>query len=388
MNITDKGSVKNSIFINPAVRSKCEAFFADVVKAQNCGKAKTCCLVITHFLAERPFYLNALNETSAIAKVFAKPKSLIRRIWDEVEKLYPVDVADRVRLGDPGYLETQIDSAIPDDAFLLMDLGGYFADAGPALRDRYGARFLGVVEDTENGHKRHLSGSAAYPVFSAARSPLKASEDFLIGQSIVFSLEALLREWGAILQGRSVCVIGYGKLGQSAAQLIKQRGSNVRVYDIDPVKLVLAKAHGFVVSSSLRASIACVDTVICATGNRSLDTQTISWLMPDCIVATVTSSDDELRLDGIDDYYKRETLTEHIARYSNAQHSFVLLNNGHAVNFIHGASVGYYIFPVQAELIASAAALVRGEGRPGLCEIQDVERRRIGNIWLDHFKQG
>ncbi|MGO8778206.1 MAG: NAD-binding protein [Rhodomicrobium sp.] len=383
----DSGGNERSIYTTHAARKVCADFFAEVIGTHHGRAAETSCFVITHLLEDRPFYLAGLNHITQIGRVCAKPKSVVPHVWNEVAKSYPVDFADRACLGDAAFVKDLIENAIPGShAFLLMDLGGYFAGVGAALHDHYGSRFLGIVEDTENGHQRYLSvPNPRYPVFSAARSPLKAPEDFLVGQSIVFSLEALLREWGTILQGRSICIIGYGKLGQSAAHLLKQRGSNVSVYDIDPLKLVLAKAHGFIVSETLKDGIIGADTVICATGNYSLNTQTISWLKSNCIVATVTSSDDELKLDDIENYYKEEPLTKYISRYINDQHSFFLLNRGHAVNFIHGASVGEYIFLVQAELIAGAAALIRGEGEPGICEIPAAERRRISKAWLRHF---
>jgi hypothetical protein len=47
---------------------------------------------------------------------------------------------------------------------------------------------------TENGLHRYLCHEKPpCPVFSVARSPLKDSEDYLVGQSVVFSAEALLR---------------------------------------------------------------------------------------------------------------------------------------------------------------------------------------------------
>ena len=51
-----------------------------------------------------------------------------------------------------------------------------------------------MVEDTENGLRRYLGAwKPPCPVFSVARSPLKDPEDYLVGQSVVFSAEALLR---------------------------------------------------------------------------------------------------------------------------------------------------------------------------------------------------
>lgn len=66
---------------------------------------------------------------------------------------------------------------------------------------------------------------------------------------------------------------------------------------------------------------------------------------------------------------------------------FFLLNDGNAVNFLHGASVGPFIYLVQAELIAAVRILARGDLGPGIHEIPDSDRRDIASIWLDHYNR-
>lgn len=89
------------------------------------------------------------------------------------------------------------------------------------------SREIAGVEDTENGFRRYLElGKPPCPVlrpvsrFSVARSPLKEPEDYLVGQSVVFSTEALIRSGSDILQGGAACVIGFGKLGSSIARTL------------------------------------------------------------------------------------------------------------------------------------------------------------------------
>lgn len=94
-----------------------------------------------------------------------------------------------------------------------------------------------MVEDTENGHRRYAElDKLPCPVISVSRSPLKEPEDFLVGQSVAFSTEALMRSRGDILHGRTALVIGFGKLGSSIARLLHVKGVQVTVYDIDPVR--------------------------------------------------------------------------------------------------------------------------------------------------------
>jgi adenosylhomocysteinase len=88
-------------------------------------------------------------------------------------------------------------------------------------------------------------------VFSVARSPLKHPEDFLVGQSVVFSGEALVRGHGEILPRGEACVVGFGKLGNSIARILHAKHVRVTVYDEDPVRTTQALAQGFRVATSL-----------------------------------------------------------------------------------------------------------------------------------------
>lgn len=52
---------------------------------------------------------------------------------------------------------------------------------------------------------------------------------------------------------------------------------------------------------------------------------------------------------------------------------------------MHGASVGAFIFLVQAEILAAIARLTAADTEPGYHEVPDADRRRIAEIWLAHF---
>lgn len=158
-------------------------------------------------------------------------------------------------------------------------------------------RFLGVIEDTENGVQKYESaGALPVPVISVARSPLKNPEDHLVGQSIVFSTEALLRQRGDIFPGRKAAVLGYGKLGRSIAQELRSKGVRTIGRDHDPVRLAEAFSHGYEVLQDRSRALAGADLVLCATGNVSLSGENYAQLRNGAYLATVTSSDDELDL--------------------------------------------------------------------------------------------
>jgi adenosylhomocysteinase len=102
-------------------------------------------------------------------------------------------------------------------------------------------------------------------------------------------------------------------------------------------------------------------------------------------IASVTSADDELDLTGLSALYEQHPAGDHITRYTATGHYFYVLNSGNAVNFLHGACVGPFIYLVQAEILAALSLLAAGDRGPGLHECPDTIRHRIASTWLKVF---
>ncbi len=245
-----------------------------------------------------------------------------------------------------------------------------------------------MIEDTENGHRRYAElDKLPCPVVSVARSPLKDPEDFLVGQSVVFSTEALMRGRGDILHGRQALVIGFGKLGSSIARLLHAKGVHVTVYDIDAVRRTQALSQGFTVARDREHALSGAGLVLCATGSIALRGEDFRLLRNGAYIATVTSSEDELELSGLPDVYTLAHAGDHVTRYQTTGHYFYLLNHGNAVNFLHGASVGPFIFLVQAEILAAIRFLAQDQLVPGMYEMDSATRSTIAATWLDYFNR-
>lgn len=322
--------------------------------------------------------MRAVGTVSELRAVLPKPKSIDAAARREVEQSTPCDELSRDMFADADRAVAYLETRAAGEAVVLLDVGGYFALSLQALSDRFTGRLLGVIEDTENGHKRYAEmGKLPCPVLSVARSPLKDPEDFLVGQSVVFSTEALLRGRGDILHGRPALVIGFGKLGSSIARLLHAKGVNVTVYDIDPVRRAQALSQGFGVARDRDQAIGTAGLVLCATGALSLRGEDFPLLKNGSYVATVTSSEDELELSGLPNGYTRSSSGEHVTRYQTTGHYFYLLNHGNAVNFLHGASVGPFIFLVQGEILAGVRLLAQGDLNPGLYEVPAEDRGAV-----------
>lgn len=343
-------------------------------------------VLITHLLRERPSFVRAVDQVAAVAAVLPKPKSADRNAVRTVGWSYPVDSLSREQFADPDSAVAYLEQRAAGQSVVLLDVGGYFAGVLAEMCSRFSGRILGVVEDTENGFRRYLElAKPPCAVYSVARSPLKQPEDHLVGQSIVFSAEALIRGRGDVLPGRAAAVIGFGKLGSSIARTLHAKGVRVTVYDADPVRATQALAHGFHVVASLPVALAAAGIVMCATGNLGMRRDDFASLSNGAYLVSVTSSEDEVELRTLVEVYEQTQVAEHITRYHTVGHYFYVLAGGNAVNFLHGASVGAFIFLVQAEILAAASRLTVGDTEPGYHEVPDSDRRRIAEIWLAHF---
>ncbi|WLW54956.1 adenosylhomocysteinase [Streptomyces sp. YU58] len=369
-------------------RARLDAYFGRIA-SRFAPAERPAAFLITHLLPERPSFVRGVAEVTDLRAVLPKPKSVHTEALRKVEGSgHACDELSREMFVDPDRAVRYIEARAAGRAVVLLDVGGYFAPSLEALCDRFSGRILGVVEDTENGHRRYGAlDKLPCPVVSVARSPLKDPEDYLVGQSVVFSTEALMRSRGDSLHGRTALVVGFGKLGSSIARLLHAKGVRVTVYDIDPVRRTQALSQGFTVARALPNGLEGAGLVLCATGALSLRGEDFGLLRNGAYVATVTSSEDELELSGLADVYERAHSGPHITRYLTTGHYFYLLNGGNAVNFLHGASVGPFIFLVQAEILAAAAVLADGGLEPGMHEVGPTDRAAIATTWLDYFNR-
>jgi adenosylhomocysteinase len=359
-------------------------YFREIVCFYGLPRRPTTVLV-THVLPERPVFISALAATTDLASLIPKPRSIHELTLDRVSGTVPVHRLSRSECGDPERLLSHLEACAARRPVVLVDIGGYFANALPEIAVRFSGKLLGVVEDTENGLQRYQRiDHPPCPIYSVARSPLKQPEDHLVGQSVVFSVEALLRSRGDILQGRPSLVVGFGKVGQSVASFLRGRGVRVAVYDKSPTKRTQALSYGFDVYDSMAEALRDSLLVIGATGNRSLRERDLPCIRSGAYVATVTSSDDELEMAALG-RYQRAQADAHVVRYQHDDQHFFLLNDGNAVNFIHDAVVGPFIHLVQGEILVAIWSLQHHTDTPGIFEVSPIHRERLARLWMSCF---
>lgn len=359
-------------------------YFGEVVAAYPV-RHRSAAVVVTHLLPERPVFLSAVAAGSELVSLIPKPRSIDPLTLTRVADALSVHRLSRDDCADPVRLLNHLEGCVAGQAVVLVDIGGYFAPALAEVAEHFSGRVLGVVEDTENGLQRYQRiEMLPCPVYSVARSPLKTAEDYLVGQSVVFSIEALLRCRGDILQGRPALVVGFGKVGRSVAGFLRGRGVRVSIHDTSAMKRAEALAHGYEVHATMQTALPEALLVVGATGNRSLTQTDLSHVRRGAYVASVTSSDDELEMAALV-AYDRVEVDPHVIRYTKGEQHFFLLNDGNAVNFVHGAVVGPFIHLVQAEMLVAIWCLQHRPHAAGFHEIDASHREQLATLWMRCF---
>jgi adenosylhomocysteinase len=412
---------------------KARSFFRRILSlATHEGDARL--VVIAHLVDSAIPFIPTIDERFHVQAILGKPSS----IQPSARSYLSAAVPDREYQLDKIQFATKPE-AIIEDAFpvldrslgvptpvVLLDIGGYFVpDAQGLMRIRQtleerGYELRGIIEDTENGHKRYeailpqLPVDFGFSVFSVARSPLKRPENHLVGVAVTFSIEALLRQSNVVLQSRRAGVIGFGPIGRSVAHSLRNRGIAVSICEVDSIQLASAAAQGFrvyhyrhhfedfardlnlLVSATGAGADRPTESGEQLTGVRPLNASTVGLLHRGTFVASVTSADDEIDLAGIrDSGYEPSKLSynDDVQKWvqndasGRSPHNFYLMLGGNAVNFKHEGVIGPAIQLLQGEIAACINRILDGEGQSSsiVQELTNQERRGVADAWLDHY---
>ncbi|MEA3273448.1 MAG: hypothetical protein U9Q72_02555 [Patescibacteria group bacterium] len=359
-----------------------EIFFSDNFLDKNINISKNISIIIVaHIIDTGIPYIKTLDKYFSLEAIIPKQKS----INQELLKFFPKQKMLNLSREGVNNAEEVVNllKKIPENnKIAFLDIGGYFAQIGNAVKDKFGDRFIGIIEDTENGYQKYLRQKLKYPVISVARSLLKENEDYLVGQAVVFSAEALLREQGILMNGKRIGIIGIGKIGNGILSSIMSKSSQVSIFDINPVNLIIAHSRGAKIDNKLNA-IKEAEILFLATGSLSLKQEEYRYIHNGSFLFSITSSDDEMDLSWLKRNYETEKVSKYITKYEKNGHYFFLVNEGNAVNFIHGAVVDDFILLVQKEMIDTVIELSKNNLDNDIHDGFDKIKKRIANSWLN-----
>ena len=358
---------------------------------------------VLHLVSNTPQFLRALDQlsTAGVGLIVVKKNSVDPTVENEIKDEFGPRMLreddPKTWAADSGQVIAELKARNLDQGRVaFLDLGGYFASSLNGIVAGLPGVIVGLVEGTENGHARYVQlkagGGWTLPLTSVAGSALKYPENHLVGVSVVHSVESVLRDHGQVLQSYRACVIGFGRVGRSAAEALRGRGVPTVVFEMNSIAQAEAAARGFRVFGNLRDALSRANLVICATGNRALSGDDFGYLSDRTFVATVTSADDELDLKGLETGWVvsnydlrsgRGSVTEY---YDGRERRFFLIDHGNAVNFLHGAVIGPAIRLIEGEKIIALARLDSGQGAVGsIGEVAKEDKEIVARTWLEHF---
>lgn len=370
-----------------------DLFFSEVI--QHIPPQSTKLVVVLHAVPGVEIFVDYLHRVLPIALLLPKQSSMDQNVVDRLTKSFPVLHYSRNDMNTHAdVLLLDLQAHVQNNKFAIIDVGGYFAPLVKDLAYMFKHQLVGIVENTENGHQKYEhtlileDESPSFPIMSVARSPLKSPEDYMVGQAIVFSAEAMLRDYFSdILTGKHALVIGYGKIGQSIAEGLRKKVRKVSVYDQNPSQQMLALAHNFA-SGQRNVLLSEADLIFCATGNQSISIDDLDLMKHKAQLFLATSGDDEV-ID-YNEFLKqghKDPHHEHVWVMQNPSQTkhLYLCNDGKSINFLHGGIVGPFIRTVQAELLCAAASLAKYEENGMIHSLSINVQEHISQNWLDCY---
>jgi S-adenosylhomocysteine hydrolase len=187
-----------------------------------------------------------------------------------------------------------------DRAGLLIDDGGYTLPVLLDQRPDLLGDFVGLVEQTTSGITKleRYGDGLPVPVLSVAESRLKATiESYGIADAAVRNVLHLLPQ--EKFEGQAALVLGFGRIGEQVAEVLRDRRMRVAVYDQAIVRLIAAHERGFLTARSLTGLLRAHRPLLIfgSTGRTGLRGEHAAALVRDCYLVSTTSRTHEFALD-------------------------------------------------------------------------------------------
>jgi adenosylhomocysteinase len=247
---------------------------------------------------------------------------------------------------------------------LVIDDGGYIL---PELHRHFGpflSLFKGVVEQTTSGiWKLEPFTDLGVPLFSVAESDLKATvEAHGVAQAALTSVRRLLPH--EKFDGRIAVVVGFGRIGEALAEVLRRHNVEVHVVDEAAAMQVRARERGFPSHASLPALLASISPryIFACARPGAVDRESLLAVRGECALISVTSRDVAIDKGTLADSFVAEPLGTLGTRYTREGASLLLLADGFPVNFHFAESMpNQQSDLVMASLLLGAISLARAD---------------------------
>ncbi len=345
-------------------------------------------------------YIYALSNMVKRLVIIPKQSTIKRNqhVLEHLKSLPNCDIAshlvNKLSLQHSEFTQTFIDKHC-DGPFLILDHGGYFANASQHFQAQFKQRCHGIAELTANGYYKYQQSNVTTPVVSVSHLSIKKPADYEAAECIVHYCDHVIREqFGAKLNNAgffNIGIIGAGNLGLGLIKYLQGKGiADLSVADYDPRKLTMLTREGLKVRSIKQLVNDC-NLLFCATGNGAIPPSLYQDLQPDTIIATVTSADDELHLPQLEreKVIVKDGETDWLTQFQTQNgRTFYLLAGGDSVNTLFKTGMGdptVYLFEAAHMLAGIQLAYEPERYSVGLHHIDELSERFIAAEWLSHF---
>lgn len=375
-------------------------------------------IVVSHAVYDLELFLEALKNIGTIKKAIFKGSSKNEKIINKIKKTYGDDISKyRTKVGnefkkhditkeelaerpeviidivnDIKDFENGDSNRSKKEKIIIIDIGGYFAPCMSVISEKYSYLFLGIVEDTENGHQKYqkVIADSKIPVYSVARCEQKRTEDYNVGRSIFKTASSLLNDIQVRIEDSKCGVIGFGKIGSSIADNLRKNSADLLVCDHDPVIAMRASSLDYRIAKKEKILEEC-SIIFCATGQKSLSIDDLENIQQKNVyIASCTSADDEFSCDVKNFAEIRSSKSSSLVYTSKKGKKIHFLAKGNAVNFALGNNaLGDYIRSVQGAILMSVTRLIESgfQKKNQINILSQQEESIISKLWLKHFSE-
>ena len=333
-------------------------------------------LWVTHLYADNYPLMRALRaqglhpeNTFVVGSPYGS-SDLVRRAYEEE------GIEVRIPALDPAAYRAEVGTAIDrvlarrqlnDRRIVVIDDGGTVADilSEPKYADERSA--FRIVEQTTQGIMVARRQDTQVPVIAVARSKSKAYEGKFIAQVVARKLRLNLERIGERLDGKTVAVLGAGFIGEPIAAELAGIAKEVLVVETEPARAAALERQGFVVVTKAEA-LGKADVVIGATGMQSLTMADMRQLKSGAVVASASSKQVELDMDGLRKAARAEPLSDlgegalPNVKYRLGKRDVVVLGDGWPVNLDRSMG-GLPLEQIQLTMSALFAGVVQASRR-------------------------
>ena len=335
-------------------------------------------LILIHHLHEvsLPFILG-LSEGYSIRKIIGIPYSSVDSIVDELSKNFDVIVPSSLEDITKSVKE-EIISSTKD--IIIEEVGGYTSSIAAFLDKQPNIR--GIVEDTTAGHWRwQKKNLTRLPVMSIAYSQLKRVEDPYVSKSIIDGTARFLHENNLppLLEDKTL-ILGYGNIGQQLANHIRPLCRELKIYDNNNLKLLMALSKDFQTTKLLSDN----DIVFGVTGNpkHSIKIKDIPRIDNNTLLISGSSRKIEFDLNGFQKIADTLTKEESIWIYNFKGKRIRVANFGEPINLRYSVIPSKILDLVYGSLVWSINELDKNYVKAGIQNITDSCQELIAREYL------